>query len=66
MKINYTSSGAQRNGKGQVEMNDINDEELRYLEGIVANLNSASNSVTYRLIEMKGTYYIYPEFPAKD
>lgn len=44
---------------------NITTAEHELLQKTVDKLNADSGEVSYRLIEIKGTYYIYPEFPAK-
>lgn len=43
-------------------MSDITEKELSGLKAAVTKLNAESVGVSYRLVEIKGTYYIYPEF----
>lgn len=45
---------------------NITTEEYQHLLRTVEKLNADSNGMSYRLVEIKGTYYIYPEFPAKE
>lgn len=45
-------------------MSGATEKELSTLQAAVARLNSEGANVSYRLIEIKGTYYIFPEFPA--
>jgi hypothetical protein len=43
----------------------MTDEEMALLKATVAKLNAEGGGrVTFRLVESKGTWYIYPEFPA--
>lgn len=43
-------------------MEDITEAEMNVLKETVTKLNAASDGVSYRLVEIKGTYYIYPQF----
>lgn len=44
---------------------NIMEEEYLVLQKTVEKLNAESSGVEFRLVEIKETYYIYPEFPAR-
>lgn len=45
-------------------MEGITEVELNTLREAVTKLNSGGDGVSYRLVEIKGTYYIHPQFPS--
>lgn len=40
----------------------LSEEEYLLLVKTVEKLNEDSGSIAFRLVDIKGTYYIYPEF----
>ena len=45
-------------------MEGITDAEMNVLMEAVTKLNAVGDGVSYRLVEIKGTYYIHPQFPS--
>ena len=45
---------------------DLSESEISHLKSVVDKLSAVDDGVTYKLIESKGTYYIYPQFPAAE
>lgn len=47
-------------------MESITEAEMNVLIDAVTKLNAVGDGVSYRLVEIKGTYFIHPQFPAKE